>query len=589
MGRALLVLLAAAALASGQGMISRGVKPAERAKASGRPWRSKLINIAKQAGLTAPIIYGAESNVEYISETSSGGVAFLDYDGDGWLDIFIVGGTRFNENPPEATNRLYRNQHNGAFADVTDKAGLRRTGWGQGVTVGDYDNDGHLDLFVTYWGDNVLYRNNGDGTFSDVTERSGLLPKHKPAYPAWYSGATFIDYDRDGHLDLFVATYTDFDLTKIPKPGANPYCNWKGVPTPCGPRGLTPGRHYLFHNRGDGTFEDVSKQAGILQRKDSFGLTAVAADFDDDGWQDIFLACDSTPSLLFHNNRDGTFTEEGLERGIALNSDGMEQAGMGVAINDYNADGILDVFKTHFADDTQGLYQGLPGGQFTETTVPAGIAVETRYIAWGVGMQDLDNDGWPDIYLVTGNVYPDTERQLPAYPYHMPPMLFRNLGDGTFEQLFEQAGPALAETHSSRGSAFGDFDNDGDLDIVVWNRNEPPSLLRNDLDSPNHWLRVQLVGTKSNRSAIGALVIAEFGGRKHAQVVLSQSSFTSCSDLRLHYGLGAATSAELEVHWPSGLKERFTAPKVDRVAMLTEGSGRPVNTSNKLSRTSHSR
>ena len=248
--------------------------------------------------------------------------------------------------PPEATNRLYHNNHDGTFTDVTDKAGLRRTGWGQGVAVGDYDNDGHLDLFVTYWGDNALYRNNGDGTFTDIAAKAGLTPRVKPAYPTWYSGATFVDYDRDGKLDLFVATYTDYDLRRVPKPGANPNCNWKGVPTPCGPRGLAPGRHYLFHNRGDGTFEDVSEKSGIAKAHSSFAFTAVAADFDDDGWQDIYVACDSTPSLFFRNNRDGTFSEEGIERGVALNPDGMEQAGMGVTVGDFNGDGILDILKT---------------------------------------------------------------------------------------------------------------------------------------------------------------------------------------------------------------------------------------------------
>lgn len=575
--RRVVLFAVAASVVLGQGMSSRGVKPAARPKSSGRPWPSKLTNIARQAGLTAPAIYGAESDVQYVSETSSGGVALFDYDADGWLDIFIVSGTRFGETPPEATNRLYRNNHNGTFTDVTGEAGLRRTGWGQGVAVGDYDNDGHLDLFITYWGDNVLYRNNGDGTFTDVTAKAGLLPKTKRLYPYWYSGATFIDYDRDGHLDLFVATYIDFDLSRVPKPGANPNCNWKGVPTPCGPRGLRTGRQFLYHNRGDGTFEDVSEKSGIAAPRSSFGMTAVAADFDDDGWQDIYLACDSTPSLFFHNNHDGTFTEEGIERGLALNADGMEQAGMGLAVGDFNNDGILDIFKTHFADDTHALYQGMGKGEFKEVTAKAGLAVETRYIAWGVGMPDLDNDGWPDLFLVTGNVYPDTERDLPAYPYRTPPLLFRNLGDGRFEQLFDEAGPALAERHSSRGATFGDFDNDGDIDVVVWNRNEPPSLLRNDLKSSNHWLQLRLAGTRSNRAAIGATVTVEFSGRKQSQVVLSQSSFTSASDLRLHFGLGSATTAAVTVRWPTGIRERFTAPGVDRVVTLTEGSGTVIH------------
>ena len=567
---ALIILIAAAALtAAGQGMASRGVKPAARSAPSGRPWNSTLTNIAKQAGLTAPIIYGVESGAQYITETTAGGVAFLDYDGDGWLDIFVVGGTRLGETPPEATNRLYRNKRDGTFEDVTGRAGLRRTGWGNGVAVADIDNDGRLDLFVTYWGDNVLYRNNGDGTFSDITAKAGLAPKQKPPYPAWFSGATFVDYDRDGHVDLFIATYVDFNMARTPKPGENPFCNWKGVPTACGPRGLRPGRHFLYRNRGDGTFEDVSEKTGVAEPRNCFGLTAVSADLDGDGWPDIYVACDSTPALYFHNNHDGTFTEEGIERGLALNEHGMEQAGMGLAIGDFNNDGLFDLFKTHFADDTHGLYQGLARGQYREVTMKAGIGVETRHIAWGVGMEDLDNDGWPDLLLFTGNVYPDTERDLPAYPYRTPPILFRNLG-GTFEQLTSQGGPAMLEAHSSRGAAFGDFDNDGDVDVVVWNRNEPPSLLRNDLKGGNHWLQVKLTGTKSNRAAIGAKVTLEFDGRKNARALLSQSSFTSANDLRLHFGLGKAASAKVTVRWPSGAEQTVAAPEVDRLLEITE-------------------
>jgi hypothetical protein len=577
MVRVFVILLTFALAAHGQGMASRGVKPSARGKPSGRPWISKLTNVAAQAGLNAPIVYGAEAGVKYISETTSGGLAFLDYDNDGWPDIFIVGGTRFGEDPADAGNRMYRNNRDGTFSDVTEKAGLKRTGWGQGVSVGDYNNDGHLDLFVTYWGDNALYRNNGDGTFTDVAREAGLIENPKPPYPTWFSGATFLDYDRDGYLDLFVATYVDFDLRKVPLPGNNPNCNWKGVPAPCGPRGLKTGRHFLYRNRGDGTFEDLSEKSGIGGRRFSFGLTAVAADFDGDGWIDIFLACDSTPSLLFHNNGDGTFTEEGIERGVALNEDGMEQAGMGLAVGDYNNDGLLDIVKTHFADDTQGLYEGMTRGRFREVTLRAGLGVETRNIVWGAGMPDLDNDGWQDILFASGNVYTDTEREMPAYPYRMPMLLFRNLGDGRFEQLTDEAGPALAERHCSRGTAFADFDNDGDLDIVVWNRNEPPSLLRNDLKPGNHWLQLKLTGTRSNRAAIGARVTVEFGGRRQAQTVLSQSSFESASDLRLHFGLGNATSARIEVHWPSGLRERFPVEQVDRVLELREGAGNSGN------------
>ncbi len=556
----------------GQGMASRGVKPAARSAPSGRPWHSHFVDVAKQAGLTRPTVYGTEAVAQYITETTAAGIAFLDYDNDGWLDIFIVGGTRLDGDPPDATNRLYRNNRDGTFSNVTSKAGLRRTGWGNGVAIADIDNDGNLDLFLTYWGENVLYRNNGDGTFADITAQSGLLPGQKPRYPLWFSGATFLDYDRDGLADLFVATYVDFDTSRVPKPGANPNCNWKGVPTPCGPRGLPPARHFLYRNRGGGRFEEVSVKSGIAAAPGCFGLTAIATDLDDDGWPDIYVACDSTPSLFFHNRQNGTFTEDGIERGLALNDDGMEQAGMGLAIGDFNNDGRLDVFKTHFAEDTHGLYQNVGKGQFRDATLKAGIGVETRYIAWGAGLQDFDNDGWQDLLIATGNVFSGLDRELPMNPYHTPPLLFRNLG-GAFEQLTEEGGPAMRQRHCSRGAAFGDFDNDGDVDAVVWNRNQPPSLLRNDLNSGNHWLQVKLKGTKSNRAAVGARVTLSAGGRMQSQAVLSQSSFTSANDLRLHFGLGPAAEAEITVHWPSGLRERFSARQVDRILTLTEGTG----------------
>lgn len=554
-----------------QGMASRGIKPQPRPKLSGRAWPSSLVNVGQQAGLRRVLIYGAERDVQYVSETSSGGVALFDYDNDGYLDIFFSGGTRFGTPPPGAGNQLYHNNHDGTFTDVTEKAGLGRAGWGQGVAVADYDNDGYLDLFVTYWGDNALYRNNHDGTFTDVAGKVGLIPNPAPPYPYWYAGSTWLDYDRDGRLDLFVATYIDYDLPHIPKPGQSAACNWKGVLTPCGPRGLRTGRQFLYHQRGDGTFEDVSRTSGIGRTRASFGLTAIATDLDGDGWPDIYLACDSTPSLFFRNSHNGTFSEEGIERGIALNDDGMEQAGMGLVIGDFNTDGALDIFKTHFADDTHILYEGLGQGQFRDVTQSSGIGVETRYIAWGAGMPDLDNDGLPDLFLVTGNVYPDTERELPAYPARMPPLLFRNLGGGRFEQLFSaQAGPALGEVHSSRGAAFGDFDNDGDVDVVVWNRNEPPALYRNDLKPGNHWIQVKLEGTVSNRAAIGAQVTVEYGGRKQIQAVLSQASFTSHNDLRLHFGLGAAKEATIQVRWPTGRTTTQAVKEVDRLVRIQE-------------------
>jgi enediyne biosynthesis protein E4 len=556
-------LLFAAAPLLAQGVATRSVAPAPRGKPSGRPLLSKFTDIGKQAGLLKPTIYGDASNKTYLLETIGCGVAFLDYDNDGWLDIFILSGTRLDTAPADATNRLYKNNRDGTFTDVTEKAGLRRTGWACGVTVGDFNNDGFEDLFVTYWGQNVLYRNNGDGTFRDVTREAGLVQAQR----AWGSGCTFLDYNRDGHLDLFVTSYVDFDPARVPKPGGESYCNWKGVPVNCGPRGLPHGRSWLYRNNGDGTFTDVSEASGIAKVKGSYGLTAIAADFDNDGWPDIYVACDSTPSLLFRNNHDSTFTEIGLESGVALNDDGREQAGMGVAVGDIHASGRLDIFKTHFADDTNILYSNLGPMRFDDVTTSSGLAVEARYVGWGAGIVDLDNDGDPDIFFVTGHVYPEVEAKLPQYPYRTPAVTFRNLGGGRFEERIEAA------SHSSRGCAFGDFDNDGDIDVVVINLDETPSLLRNDVSSGGHWIKVKLIGVQTNRSAIGSRVTVHYGSRKQAQEVLAQSSFVSVNDTRLHFGLGAETSVKIEVRWTNGGMQSFQTVGVDRLVTIREGAG----------------
>jgi enediyne biosynthesis protein E4 len=561
-------LLAAPVVGRGQ-MSSRGVTPTPRAKASGRPFDASFTDVAAKAGLTAPVIYGGVDRNDYILEAIGCGAAFLDYDNDGWLDIFLLSGTRWEGAPPGTTNRLYHNNRDGTFTDVTAKAGLTRTGWACGVTVGDYNNDGFEDIFITYWGHNVLYRNNGDGTFTDVTGAAGLWSEEA----RWSTGCTFVDYDRDGKLDLFVSRYLRFDPKKIPAAGHAPECNFKGVLVNCGPRGLPTDTHSLYHNKGDGTFTEVSDRAGIAAAARSYGLTAVAADFDDDGWPDIYVACDSTPSLLFLNNHDGTFKESGLELGVALNEDGQEQAGMGLGIGDFNLDGQLDILKTHFTEDTPALYANHKKAGFTDVTIRSGLGVETRFVSWGAGIVDLDNNGQPDLFWVTGSVYPEVEKKLPQYPYRTPRIVFRNLGNGRFEELFTEAGSGITAPHSSRGCAFGDFDNDGDIDILIVNLNEPPSLLRNDIKGDPHWIKVKLVGVKSNRSAIGARVTVKYGEQVQAQEVLAQSSYLSVDDRRLHFGLGKAGSVDLEVRWPSGQRQSFPKVAADRLVTINEASG----------------
>jgi hypothetical protein len=537
---------------------------------------SRFVDVAQAAGLTQPIPYGDPSKATYIIEVMGGGCAFFDYDNDGWMDVLIIGGLAGDiggdhHEPTAGGTRLYHNNRDGTFKDITTLAGLAGTGWATGVCVGDYDNDGFEDLFLTAYGQNRLLHNNRDGTFSDVTAKAGLLNAH----PRFGTGCTFLDYDRDGWLDLFVANYADVTFATLPKPNLEmTNCSFEGVPVNCGPSGLPFPTHSLFRNNRDGTFSDVSKPSGISALRSSYGLTAVAFDVDEDGWPDIFVACDSTPSLLFMNNRDGTFREEGLLRGVALSGEGQEMAGMGIGVGDYDLDGRLDLIKTHFFHQASGLYHNVGKGQFEDVTVEAGLGGEQRFITWGAGLVDLDNDGYPDVFEVTGTVYPELESHFPArYPSRSPRLLFRNLGNSRFVEWGDQAGPAISAPHTSRGCAFGDFDNDGDLDILVMNQNEPPSLLRNDAPSANNWLKVRLEGTRSNRSAIGARVIARYGARQQAQTVLSQASYLSANDPRLHFGLGAENTASLEIHWPSGTSETIARVEANHLVLIREGAG----------------
>jgi enediyne biosynthesis protein E4 len=541
-------------------------------------WPVVLTDVARSAGLLATSVYGGVDRKRFIIETNGAGVALFDFDRDGWLDALVLGGTRLDENGrrerawPAAeapSNRLYRNQRDGTFADVTTKTGLRRTAWSSSVCAGDYDNDGWLDLFITAFGRNVLYRNRGGARFDDVTREAGLTA----SADRWGSGCTFLDYDRDGRLDLFVSNYLRFDLANAPVPGTGVNCLWKGVPVNCGPKGLPTETNLLFRNRGDGTFADVSDASGVARVTGRYSMTAAAADLDEDGWVDIYVASDSTAAILYRNNRDGTFTDVALQSGAAYNEQGNAQAGMGLAVGDFDTDGRLDLLKTHFADDIPALYRALSKGRFEDVATVAGLAVQNRHVEWGAGFPDLDNDGWPDLVYVTGNVYPEVEKQLPHYPHRGPRVVFRNRGGGRFDDMTGRSGPGAGAAHSSRGAAFGDIDNDGDEDVLVMNMNEPPSLLRNDYRGPNGWLTIRVEGTRSNRDGLGATVLVTAGGRTQAQAVLSQSSYYSHDDLRVHFGLGASDRAErIEVRWPSGTTDVLRDVQGRQVLVVKEGA-----------------
>lgn len=532
-------------------------------------------DIAAQAGLTQPIIYGGVESKKFIIETNGCGVAFYDYDNDGWMDILTLSGSKIEGAPKEATNRLYKNNRNGTFTDVTMKAGLTRSGWASALCIGDYDNDGWDDLFITYWGANVLYKNNGNGTFTDVTKKVKL----DFTGTRWGSGCTFVDYDRDGQLDLFVSNYLTFDLATAPEPGKGANCVWKGIPVNCGPKGLPYARNWLYHGvagkGGEVTFSDVSDASGISKVFERYPMTAVAADFNEDGWQDIYVACDSTASILYRNNGNGTFTDIALESGTAYNEDGQPQAGMGLGIGDYNSDSKLDIFKTHFAEDTPVLYRNQGKWLFEDATFAAGFGTATKYVCWGAGMHDFDNDGWQDIAFVTGNVYPEVEKHFKDYPHRSPRMMYRNLGNGRFANVSAESGLGVTTPHSSRGSAFGDFDNDGDLDWLIMNMNEPPSLLRNEYTGKNNWLKIKLIGTRSNRTALGARVVVSAREYQQAQAVLSQSSYYSHNDLRLHFGLGVRNQADrVTVYWPSGQVDNVSGVNANQITTIREGTSR---------------
>ncbi len=531
------------------------------------------VDFASQAGLTIRTVLTGHESKDFLLSTTGGGIALFDYDNDGWLDIFIVNSWGLSRFPKgeEPTNHLYRNNRDGTFTDVTAKANLVRSGWGQGVCVGDYNNDGLLDLFVTYYGKNVLYRNNGDGTFTDVTRESGLLQVEDH----WNSGAAFLDYDRDGYLDLFVSNYVAYEAG-LALYDSDPSLVGVQSPVLYGPKGLEGSKNILYHNNGDGSFTDVSRAAGIAKPERTYGFTPCVADYDNDGWLDIYVANDSTPSLLFKNNRNGTFTEIGLLAGVAVDENGSSQGGMGVDAGDYDRDGFLDIIKTNFSDQTTSLYHNQGNGFFTDRTFQAGLSGQTSAVKWGTAFVDFDNDGQLDLLMVTGAIYPprlSAGRTKPKEDEGKK-ILYRNLGNGRFQDISDRGGPGLLLPRCNRGAAFGDIFHTGQIDVAINNLNDVPTLLRNQSASPNSWMLVRLVGTRTNRAAIGSRVIVEAEGRRQIQEVRSGGSFCSQSDLRLHFGLGRAREAtRVQVKWLGGGQEIVEHVPVDRLVVIHEGKG----------------
>jgi hypothetical protein len=565
-------------------------RPAPKGQASpvsGTPLGVQFIDVAKQAGLHAKTIYGGEHRNKYLLETTGCGAAFFDYDQDDWVDIFLVNGWRFEgfAKGQEPTCHLFKNNRDGTFTDVTVRAGLARSGWGQACCVGDYNNDGWNDLFISYYGQNALFRNNGNGTFAEVTKQAGLMQDRV----RWNSGCTFLDYDKDGHLDLFVGNYIDFDVKTAPLPeDAN--CAYKGIQVACGPPGLEGGKNLLYRNNGDGTFTDVSAKAGMTGTLGTYALSCAAADLDNTGWPNIYVANDSTSATYYVNQKDGTFKDQAIEAGVAYSPDGKPQAGMGVSVGDYNRDGLFDIVKTNFAGDTDSLYMNLGDGSFDDRTYQAGLGVNTRLLGWGVSFLDMDNDGWLDILVANGHVYPEVDGTQVDAAYAERKYLYRNLRNGQFEDVSLSGGRGITAAVPARGFAVGDFDNDGSLDAIVNCVNAVPQLLQCQSTWKRNWIKIRTVGTKSNRTGIGARirVVAQTGtpllkakagsALEQMDEVRSCNGYYSANDLRMHFGLGDAAKADLvEIRWPSGAVDRWKDLGANRLYVLEEG-GRVVKT-----------
>jgi enediyne biosynthesis protein E4 len=523
----------------------------------------QFVDITKAAGIAFEHISSPEKR--YIVESMSGGLALLDYDNDGFLDIYFVNSLTVDLAKVNGKTRsvLYRNNGDGTFSDVTAKAGVGDVGWGMGVGIGDYNNDGFDDLYVTCVGPNKLFKNNGNGTFSDVTKTAGVSD------PRWSTGAAFVDYDNDGRLDLMVANYVAFDFKNLPEFGKGRLCQYKGVPVQCGPRGLPGDGDTLYHNEGNGTFADVSKKAGVSDPNGYYGMGIICSDFDENGLVDIFIANDSTPNFFYKNNGNGTFEEIGFVSGTAVNENGSEQGSMGVTAGDYDHDGNLDLFVTNFDDDYNTLYRNDGKLSFTDVSHAAKVAaVSLPYVGWGTKFFDFDNDGWADLFVANGHVYP----QIPTYKQRN--FLHRNNRDGTFSEIGEQLGAPFIEKRAGRGAVFGDLDNDGDVDLVINNLDGAPTVLRNDGGNANNAVLIRLVAVKSNRSAIGARVKIVSGDLVEKDEVRSGDSYISQSDLRLHFGLEKRTKVDLiEIRWPSGTVDKITGARVNSIVSIKEGTG----------------
>lgn len=530
-------------------------------------------DVSEAWGLRPTITFGALDKKQYLVESTGTGAAIIDVDRDGRNDLIVLQGTRFGAMSATPSALLFRNDEGSKFRlSSGQESGLTASGWAQGICAGDYDNDGLPDVLITYYGVNRLYHNEGSGKFVEDTARAGL----PTSGVRWGAGCAFTDFDRDGLLDLFVANYVDFDIRTAPKPGSMPECIWRDLPIMCGPKGLPVARNVLYRNLGNRRFVDVSARAGILKPGGRYGLGVTAADFNNDGWPDIYVACDQTPSLLYQNRKDGTFLERGVEAGVAFDGNGRTQAGMGVAVGDVNGDGWLDIAKTNFSGELPNLYLNEDGAFFHDAAPAAGLGVNLL-LGWGAALLDVDEDTRPDLMLANGHIYPEVDRAKLGDTYRQPTLLYRNLGGGRFVDVTRQAGAALAAPKASRGLAVGDLDGDGRPEVVIVNMNEPLTVLRNESPRAAGWIRVRLTGKRSNRSAIGARVTVEAGSTRQTAELLSGSSYYSQHEMALYFGLGGAAKVDkLTIRWPLGKVDECRDVPANRTLDLTEDGGCPA-------------